>query len=320
MADVYLAVAPTGRTVAVKVLRGGAPANAACEREYRIASTMDPQSTTPALGHGRSAAGPYLVTAYLPGYRCATTLAGEPIGARQLWRFGWALARTLAAVHARGVVHCDVKPSNLLVRDDDVRIIDFGIARYVGDRSEGGIVECSRGWAAPEQLWTNSATPAVDVFAWGCLLAQLASGVHPFASRSEQEWILRLQSAQPDLFDLPPGLDGLIRAALARDPQDRPTARELTAICRDHGARQPTTMPLPRRGTRAASWPPSQHTATHAITVQPTPASHRGVKPPAPVAPTRHDPPPMTPARRNARTVRVVARDPGGCLPATAGT
>ena len=106
MAEVYLAAAPTGRPVAVKVLRANAGADEACRREYRLAS-----------------------------------------------------ARTLAAVHA--------------------------------------------------------------------LLAQLASGMHPFAGRSEQEWILRLQSAQPDLFGLPPGLDDLIRAALVREPRDRPAARDL---------------------------------------------------------------------------------------------
>lgn len=272
MAQVYLAAAPTGGPVAVKVLRANAGAAEACRREYRLASAMDAECTARALAFGMSAAGAYLVTAHLPGYRCATTLAGEPIPTQQLLRFGSALARTLAAIHARGVVHCDVKPSNLLVRDDDVRIIDFGIARYVGEPSGGGIVECSRGWAAPEQLWTSSATPAVDVFAWGCLLALLASGVHPFASHSEQEWILRLQSAQPDLFGLPSGLDDLIRAALARDPRDRPTARELTVICRDRDDEHPPPVGQPRGG-RVASWPPIRNAATLAATVRLTPAS-----------------------------------------------
>jgi hypothetical protein len=171
-------------------------------------------------------------------------------------------------------VHCDVKPSNLLVRDDDVRIIDFDIARYAGEIGGGGIVECSRGRAAPEQLWTTAVTPAVDVFAWGCLLAQLASGVHPYASRSEQEWILRLHSAQPDLFGLPSGLDDLIRAALARDPHDRPTARELTAICRDRDDEHPPPARLPRAGG-AASWPPNRKTATVAATVRPRAAQEQ---------------------------------------------
>lgn len=265
MAEVYLAAAPTGRQVAVKVLRAGVAGT--CGREYRLASAMDAHCTAPALAYGMSAAGAYLVTAYLPGYRCATTTAGEPAPTEQLLRFGSALARTLAAVHARGVVHCDVKPSNLLVLGDDVRIIDFGIARYVGQRDEGGIVECSRGWAAPEQLWSTPATPAVDVFAWGCLLAQLATGVHPFASQSEQEWILRLQSAQPDLFGLPPGLDDLIRAALAREPRDRPTARELAAICLDRDDGQPWPV-RPPRGARAASWPPIPNTEMLPATVR----------------------------------------------------
>ena len=271
MAEVYLADAPTGRPVAVKVLRAGAAAEA-CRREYRMASAMDMACTAPALAYGMSAAGAYLVTAYLPGYRCATTLAGSPISTRQLWRFGSALARTLAAVHARGVVHCDVKPSNLLVRGDEVRIIDFGIARYVGEQGGGGIVECSRGWAAPEQLWITSATPAVDVFAWGCLLALLASGVHPFASRSEQEWILRLQSAQPDLFGLPPGLDEVIRAALARDPRDRPTARDLAVICRDRDDEHPPPV-RQRHGGRVASWPLTANILMHAATVRPSRAT-----------------------------------------------
>jgi serine/threonine protein kinase len=247
MADVNLAVAPTGRAVAVKILRGDAGAPETCRREYRLASAMDADCTAPALGHGRSTAGAYPVTAYLPGYRCATTLAGMPT--QQLWRFGSALARTLAAVHARGVVHCDVKPSNLLVHGDDVRIIDFGIARYVGERCDGTTVQCSRGWAAPEQLWTTSATPAVDVFAWGCLLAQLAGGVHPFASHSEQEWILRLQSAQPDLYGLPPGMEDLIRTTLTRNPRDRPNAHELATICRSHSEGHSRPGPQLRRDT-----------------------------------------------------------------------
>lgn len=151
-------------------------------------------------------------------------------------------------------MHCDVKPANLLIHGDDVRIIDFGIARYVGERSGGETVQCSRGWAAPEQLWrTTPATPAVDIFAWGCLLAHLATGIHPFASHSEQEWILRLQSAQPDLVGLPPGLDEVIRTTLARDPQDRPTAQELTAICRASGDGRP--RPVPRPQNKANSRP-----------------------------------------------------------------
>jgi serine/threonine protein kinase len=236
MADVFYAASPDGTPVAVKLLRAGRGTVEACRREYRLAAGVDPDCTAAPVDHGVSNAGAFLVTAYLPGFRCATTLAGPSPSTGRLWTLGAALARVLAAVHARGIVHCDVKPSNLLVRGDDVRLIDFGIARYVGEQgAQDGTVQCSRGWGAPEQLRMSVATPAMDVFAWGCLLAQLASGIHPFASQSEEEWILRLQSAQPDLYALPAGLDEVIRACLARDPLDRPSAADLVMICQRHG-------------------------------------------------------------------------------------
>ena len=232
MADVFYAMAPTGRPVVVKILRASGGGPEACRREYRLANAVDADCTAPALGYGVAKAGAYLVTEYLPGYRCGTTLVGSSMSTERLWMLGSALARVLATVHARGVVHCDVKRSNLLVRVHDVRVIDFGIARYVGEQcGDDGIVQCSLGWASPEQLRTAPATPAVDVFAWGCLLAHLA-GVHPFASQSDQEWFLRVQSAEPDLFGLPSGMAEVIRWTLARDPRDRPSAHELAAICR----------------------------------------------------------------------------------------
>jgi serine/threonine protein kinase len=223
-----------------------------------------------------STAGAYLVTAYLPGHRSGTTLMGGPTPAGRLWSLGAALARTLAAIHTNGIVHCDVKPANLLVHDHDVRLIDFGIARHIGQRcGDDGTVQCSRGWAAPEQLQTAPATPAVDVFAWGCLPAHLGSGVHPFASRSDQEWILRVQTAQPDLSDLPPGLDDLVRWALARDPRDRPTAAELATICSTRGDAHPRPAPRPRRESAARQPHPAPNAATLATTVRLTETDQR---------------------------------------------
>jgi serine/threonine protein kinase len=252
MADVFYAPAPAGGAVAVKVLRSVAGAAQTCQREYRLTHAVHGDCTAPALGYGRSTAGAYLVTAYLPGYRSGTTLGSTPAPGGSLWTFGSALAQVLAAVHARGIVHCDVKPSNLLVCGHDIRLIDFGIARYVGEQRGGdGTVQYTRSGAAPEQLRITPATPAVDVFAWGCLMARLAGGVHPFASRTEQEWILRIQSAQPDLSRVPAGLAEVIRETLARDPRHRPGAHELAAICRAGGRQHPQPAPWPRLETTA---------------------------------------------------------------------
>jgi serine/threonine protein kinase len=250
MGDVFYAVGPGGGPVAIKILRNTGGALELCRREHGMSSIVDADCTAPALGYGRSSAGAYLVTTYLPGYRCGSTLEGRQTSGR-LWTLGSALARVLAAVHARGVVHCDVKPSNLLVRGNDVRVIDFGIAPFVGERcGDDGLVRCSRGWAAPEQLRAASATPAIDVFAWGCLLTYLAGGVHPFFSRCEHEWILRVQSAEPNLGGLPSDLEEVIRRTLARDPRDRPTARELITICRSRTSLAPASVKVQLTGRR----------------------------------------------------------------------
>jgi serine/threonine protein kinase len=199
-------------------LRGVDGAPDTCQREYDLARTVGTSCTAPVLGYGWSTSGPYLVTAYLPGYRCATTLT-PPVPGGPLWKFGAGLAATLAAVHDRGISHCAVKPSNVLVRDSDVRLIDFGIARWTGERCPtAGMVQISRGWAAPEQLCDVAATSAIDIFAWGCVMAYLSSGRRPFASRDGQEWILRVQSSEPDLAGIPSGLRDLIRQTLQHVP------------------------------------------------------------------------------------------------------
>jgi serine/threonine protein kinase len=232
MADVFYAVAPGGETAAVKVLRAGPYAPPTCRREYHLASAVDAGCTAPPLGYGMSAAGPYLVMTHLPGYRSGTTLVvGSPptVG---LWALGLEVARVLSSVHASGVVHCDVKPSNLLIQGGDVRLIDFGTSHHVGEYfGADGTVQCTRGWAAPEQLSFTAVTPAADIFGWGCLLAQVAGGVHPFAGDTDEEWIMRIRTGEPNLFGVPADLAEVVRWALVREPTSRPTAIDLVDIC-----------------------------------------------------------------------------------------
>ena len=159
-----------GVPVVVKLFRSEARTLDVCRREFRLAYTVRADRTAAPLGYGVSATGAYLVTTYLPAYRSGSVLAGRRMPAPRLQAFGSALASTLAAINARSVVHCDIKPSNLLVDGDDVRVTNLGIARYIGQMGgHGGVAQCHPGWAEPEQLRSIEATSAVDVFAWACL-------------------------------------------------------------------------------------------------------------------------------------------------------
>lgn len=244
--DVYLAHSLEHGDVALKVMRADVPdAASAVRTEFDLMRRAGSRHVVRALGYGEAAEGAYLAMAYLPRYRPVTALRSG-VDATSLWRIAYAAARAIAAVHAADVIHCDVKPGNLLTHRGDVRLIDFGIARdaYAQPDSDDPTVRCSRGWAAPEQLSKGTLTPAVDVFAWGCLVAYLAGGVHPFASATLLEWVMRVRSAEPDIYQVPCGLEYLVRASLARDPADRPTAWELTAACRDQASPRTAARPV----------------------------------------------------------------------------
>src|SRR5262249_59835426 len=134
--------------------------------EFDVARRVDPRFVMAPIESGTSSVGPYLVSAYRAGYRPLS--ARIMPGKRALWWTAYASALAIAATHACGIIHCDVKPANLLALGDDVRLIDFGIARYVHDQpAVVDMVRCSRGCSAPGQLCGGPLTPAVHAFGCG---------------------------------------------------------------------------------------------------------------------------------------------------------
>ncbi|MEU7747060.1 protein kinase [Nonomuraea sp. NPDC049158] len=236
MGTVFLARAPTGRFVAVKVVKaefanqqGFADRfHAEVENARRVASFC----TAQVLDNGNTGdSRPYMVTEYIGGTPLSDQIAKYgALDPGPLHGVALGVAAALAAIHVAGLVHRDLKPANVILSLSGPRVIDFGIARAL-DRETGftmsGELLGSPGWWAPEQVRGEAVTPAVDIFAWGCLIAYAGNGRHPFGRGDPITLATRVLNTPPDLGALPAPLDELVRRATDMDPAQRPTAQDL---------------------------------------------------------------------------------------------
>jgi len=231
-----------GRTVAVKQLVLGpelSPSDAAesrarAMREGRIAARLQHPNAINvfdvALGpdaEGDGADQPWLVMEYLPSRTLDELLAREgPLPPAEVARIGRDIAAALAAAHAAGIVHRDVKPGNVLIGDNGtVKITDFGISRASWDVTvtRTGVVAGTPAYFAPEVARGEAPDPASDVFSLGSTLFTAVEGAPPFGQEDNQLALLR---AVADGVVRPPrnagGLSSLLMQLLEREPADRP--------------------------------------------------------------------------------------------------
>ena len=163
-----------------------------------------------------------------------------PMSVQSVLALAAGLAEGLSAIHAAGVVHCDLKPSNVLLSQDGPRVIDFGISRAAEAVSVtgAGLVVGSPGFMSPEQATGQEIGPPSDIFSLGAVLTFAATGEGPFGQGSSPELAYRLVYSPPSLGQLPAQLRPLVERCLAKDPGERPTADEVLA---EAGAVQPAT-------------------------------------------------------------------------------
>jgi hypothetical protein len=229
----------TGRPVALKVLHDGAMNAVDVERfnrEASILAELDHPGIVRYVAHGVDNDGaPYLAMEWVEGITLAQRLA-HPISSEQSLALVAAVAAALGAAHERGIVHRDVKPSNIVLEGGDVhrpRLLDFGIARVFTSRdhalTQTGAIIGTPGYMAPEQArGMTELDPRADVYALGCLLFRCLGGRTPFAgaqavavlARTIIEDAPRLRELCPDAA---PGLDELVARLLAREPSSRPS-------------------------------------------------------------------------------------------------
>ncbi len=157
-----------------------------------------------------------------------------PLSTREAASIAAALADALYHAHTRGVVHRDVKPGNVLLGNDGrPRLIDFGIARILGEaaerRTETGMVMGTLRYMAPEQLAGEPVTPRADLYGLGAVLFEMLTGAPPYPAPSPAELIEQQAAGPPALAGTDPVVARLTRACLARNPADRPRHAGLVA-------------------------------------------------------------------------------------------
>ncbi|MFJ2391528.1 serine/threonine protein kinase [Streptomyces sp. NPDC087843] len=252
MGTVYAALTATGERVAVKVVH---PAQAADDefrarfrREVQLSQRVTGPCLVPVRDADTQAATPWLVTPYIPGLTLDEHVtANGPLSGGRLYALAAGTAAALAAVHAQGVIHRDVKPQNVILAPSGPQVLDFGIAHALDGTSvtRTGVMTGTPGWISPEHYRTGAVGSPGDVFAWGALLTYAATGRLPFGGGAAEAVAFRVMQAEPDLDGVPTSLRRLVEKALAKDPSDRPSAAELAAECTELLAAQATAVLTP---------------------------------------------------------------------------
>ncbi|MDI3285070.1 protein kinase [Polyangium sp. 15x6] len=253
----------TGERLAVKVLRPGREEAAErFERETQILSTSSHPHIVRYVARGALPTGePWLVMEWLEGEDLASRLRRGPLGVAEGVRLLRVAAETLGAMHARGVVHRDVKPSNLFLvggRIEGLKVLDFGIAQLPGASrlTDTGLIVGTPGYMAPEQARDREAVGAgADVFSLGAVLFECLTGRPAFRGGTFLAVMSKtLFEEPPRLRELvpraPEGLEELLARMLSKHPADRPADGRAVASALSH-AWITDDVPAPERPRRA---------------------------------------------------------------------
>jgi serine/threonine protein kinase len=203
-------------------------------------------------------------------------LDGGPLPPRKAAEIGRQILGALRAVHAKGILHRDVKPSNVLVTEDRAVLTDFGLAALEGDASitQAGIVLGSAGYIAPERVLGSKASPAGDLWSLGATLYTAVEGRGLHGRRTAAAALAALTSGEPIPMTKAGPLSPVLAALLRIDPQTRLDSVRASLMLARVAAGGSAEEPLvPRRAVRPAQGP-AQATATPTMTRRP---SHRGL-------------------------------------------
>ena len=268
-----------GRAVAVKYLNAASLRDENARRLFRAEATtagLDHPGVVHVLDSGTAedlatgASIPYIVMEFVPGDSLRTVLRQDgALGLDRALDLTVQLLEALAYCHAAGLVHRDIKPSNVMVTPSGrVRLVDFGVARHVGDASEQ-LDDASRfvttAYASPEQAQRSPTDSRSDLYSVGCVLYELLTGRPPFVGEEQDVLFERLvdEPKAPSAHnpEVSPDLDAVVLRSLRRDPADRyPSAEamkgDLEGVMRSRRApAAPPVVPRDVPAAASADWP-----------------------------------------------------------------
>ncbi|WP_051733345.1 serine/threonine-protein kinase [Kitasatospora phosalacinea] len=244
-----------GREVALKVLHSGAGEDFARRfvAEARTLARLRHRGLVEVYDYGHADGRPYLVLELVDGPTLADALRASAMSVPATVRLGRELARTLAFVHARGVVHRDVKPSNVLIdASGSPRLADFGIARSPldgdADATRTGLVVGTPAYLAPEQIRGEGARSAADVYALGLVLIECLTGQRVYPGGPLEAAVARLLHSPELPHGIPARLARTLRAMTRTDPGSRPSAGQCADLL------DPGRPGRPVDGTHPGGW------------------------------------------------------------------
>ena len=273
------------RTVAVKVLpahlSSSAESHQRFEREAKTISQLSHPHICALYDVGREGETEYLVMEYLEGETLADRLGKGSLPIDQVLRYGSEIADALEKAHRQGIVHRDLKPGNVMVTKSGVKLLDFGLAKVLAPVSsvtqftalptqavpvtrEGSLLGTLQ-YMAPEQLEGREADARTDVFAFGAVLYEMATGKKTFSGATQASLIGSILRDEPRSISevaplTPHALDRLVTVCLAKDPEDRwqtarDVGRQLGEIARDREHPDTGTVrPFRSKASRAVPW------------------------------------------------------------------
>jgi hypothetical protein len=273
------------------------------EREARTISQLSHPHICALYDVGREGETEYLVMELLEGETLLNRLAKGPLPLEQTLRYGVEIADALDKAHRQGIVHRDLKPGNVMITRSGVKLLDFGLAKAMApaqpsqrplhaagreraaaeqdpmarnnltalptvtgspNLTEAGTILGTFQYMAPEQLEGKEADGRTDIFAFGCVVYEMATGKKAFSGATQASLITAIMSSDPPAISRvqpmsPPALDRLVKTCLAKDPEDRwqsagDVARELKWIAEGSSSGVLAPMAARRGGRERLAW------------------------------------------------------------------